>query len=421
MLVGRKQERDRILRELALAGTSPDVKRIVSIHGVQGVGTSALASCIRDESISQGLADVVLYVDTSDDRCCNDAGLFSALLDSTVFTGDAARKAKCTELRERCSVRAQQQPIKGSEFSATAELTEALVVDLLQSLYPLYEDEHQLQPEPASPKKIIIIIDRHSQREDEVDSWLLDDVLLYSYIKSFSDIRFYASPYVQAHIPIRRFLDIRIVVAGKSAPGIYRNKGWERWKPAMLSVPLQLFGKREVNDILLDAGIKDVDIRLVEQCFEQTGGHPALVASWLMRNTSHFLPQVDTTSLPDRSWSYFTRSLSIDELRYARIAAACEIVDDDVLRCFLHNEHDRQSAMNFFIRHWAFAQCPAPHSNAVFVREQARLRLLELSTPAGEQDMDRLKEIYSTHKLLMDALPNIQVQHLQMLLSLIHI
>lgn len=414
MILGRKAERDAILRELRVPSVAPECKRIISLHGDQGVGTSTLSAWLRDTARTERIADAVVFLDTSLPACRNRSGIIE-LLDASVVYPGSDFDTRTSEVRSILSADGSSVADEGKQSSI---LSEALFVDWIQALYPQLESDASSQREVKVPKKVLLIIDRHADNQHLVDAWLLDHLLITAFIKKFADFHHYHSPYLKPDVFVRQFIDLRVVIAGKSPlDSEVSDKRWERWKSTILPVHLRGFDSAEVTEVLKDFAVSDP--REINECIQSTGGHPVLVASWLQRRGSE-TSSVEESDVTHHDWQYFTSSLSPQEIRYLRIAASCEWVNGDVLKCFLESDAERSKAESFLRSHWSCVPCLHNGIPSYTLLGQARTRLRALPTPSAERSMDELDIIFRTYSNLDDVFSSLRPRQILMVRALAH-
>ncbi|MFM2133518.1 MAG: hypothetical protein RL156_799, partial [Bacteroidota bacterium] len=227
MILGRTAERETIVRELRTAATAPECKRVLSIHGEQGVGTSALCAWLTEAAVTQGLADLVLRADTSGPECATLPGFIKSLLNSAVSSGEHQGMPEASELN---AILESEDAAFTDDTRSVSIVSEAFFVDLLQSLHVFVRPDMQQRREHMAPKKVLIVIDRHEDDARRIDTWILDQLLVTAFVKSFGDFQYYQSPYIKPDTFVRQLLDIRVVVAGKLPLGTgAADKRWDRW------------------------------------------------------------------------------------------------------------------------------------------------------------------------------------------------
>lgn len=411
MILGRNAERELLLRELRVSSGAPECKRIISLYGGTGVGTSAITSWLQQTACAESLADAVLFVDTSHPSCTGLTGIISSLHKSVVYPSlDAVSSASEVEsLLKKYSQSAED------ELKRSGELFEAMMVDWIHSLIVDPETELGEQREPRQPKKILLIIDRHNDNVRLVDSWLLEHVMFNALIKKFADFQFYHSPYLKPDLFVRQVLDLRIVVAGKyPLADQTSDKRWDRWRPTILSVPLRVFSASELEKVLRD--YSDVRSEQIAECFASTGGHPMLVRSWINR---HLASRQDINeAASEQSRLYLSSALSPSEIRLLRIAAACDWLNSDVLRCFIGGDTERDHAESVLRSHWMCTPCLHMGIPAFALFDQARKDIRSLAVPAGEQTMAELDIIFRSYSNIDGILFEMRPKHSRMVRAL---
>lgn len=452
MILGRTAERETIVRELRTAATAPECKRVLSIHGEQGVGTSALCTWLTEVAGSQGLADLVLRADTSEPECATLPGFVRSLLNSAVSFAEHQGIPEPSELN---AILESEDYVFSDDARSSSIISEAFFVDLLQSLHVFVRPDMQQRREHMAPKKVLVIIDRHEGDARRIDSWILDQLLLTAFVKSFGDFQFYQSPYIKPDTFVRQLLDIRVVVAGKLPLGTSAaDKRWERWNSTIQPIHVKVFGMEELNDVLKEHGLNEP--HQVDACFAATGGHPVLVSSWLSRSAREHVDrdvhvnqddnddnQVNTHSVseithPDSGGevnnridaphatqhqlpgnvNYFEKTLSPQEMRYLRVAAACSWVHADVLRCFFSDVQERHRAEACIRNHWTCR--PILHNGMAgfSMFPQARERLRSMVIPAGEISMQELDIIFMTYERVVELVKAMPLKYMHLLRAL---
>lgn len=448
MILGRSAERDILLRELRTAATAPECKRVLSIHGEQGVGTSALCAWLTEAAVPQGLADLVLRADTSGPDCATLPGFIKGLLNSAVSSGEHQGMPEASELS---AILESEDAVFTDDARSISIVSEAFFVDLLQSLHVFVRPDMEQRRENMSPKKVLIVIDRHEDDARRIDTWILDQLLVTAFVKSFGDFQYYQSPYIKPDTFVRQLLDIRVVVAGKVPLGTgAADKRWERWNSTIQPIHVKVFGMKELSLVLKEHGV--VDPQQVSACFSATGGHPALVSSWLLRVSGKHDDESERSDIASGTESksksritdtdteggaqealkaeqltkhevrgnvnYLEKTLSPTEMRYLRVAAACRWVHGDVLRCFFSDVEERQRAEACIRHHWTCQ--PILHNGvaAFSLFPQARERLRGIATPAGEKSMQELDLIFMTYERVVEMVKAMPLKYMHLLRAL---
>ncbi len=381
MLIGRSSELQSIVSEIAKPATANDVKRIIAVHGMFGVGKSTVLREVVERLHNASHVDVVLS-SNEDARLEHLPEFVHQLLNSfyacrddipryksdetdsrwmryielrkemdSLFGPAAPNHDNTTELAEaRQNYTKQRNADERRLLSDTASvMCEALIVDLMNTFFPLQsrdgEDPHF--EVPSTQRKIVVVIDTYEKMSTALNAWLLEHFLLYCYIKRFGDFRSYNSPYLSPEVHVRQFFDIRFLLAGREP--LFETdpeRRWDRWQSTVLDIPLKQFNPQHVREYFELENNHLID---VQEVMRSTGGIPYLVSLWSRTQTiqgSDPERQSIVSHAADRILWY----KSTEQKAWVRCAAFCEWFDADLLRCFSEAHANPHKAYEYLRR-----------------------------------------------------------------------
>lgn len=401
MLIGRRQEQELILHHLQQPPSATEVKRIIAVNGLFGVGKSTLLRAMIADIQQKALADALLisnedahvqylpefvYQLMNSFRACKaDTPRFrsdetdSRWMRFSEIAGELkTRDAEAWQtIEERSTLRSasermEYQPQSNSENSFDASIrsrfksaddqrltldtgnvvSEALIVDLMNTFYPLNDNIQTLGDyiKKGAARKIVILIDTYEKISATLNQWLLENFLPYCYTKRFGDFRSYNSPFLTPDLAVSQFFDFRFIIAGREPLSTTdAERRWDRWRSTLAEMHLEEFSEEEIQQFLKQEGI--VSSVSSEELRSATTGLPYLVSLWADVFKAR-RAGADSSYLAalaqERVFWYKTEQ----QKEWIRAAAFCEWFDADALRCFPPANQSYKEAFNY-LRHSA--------------------------------------------------------------------
>lgn len=405
MIVGRTKEIQQILVELHKpvnpADKTEDIKRIIAINGLFGVGKSTLLRNIVAQVETLNCADALLtsnedaHVKYLPEFVYQLMNSFKACKPGTPrFRSDEtdARWMRFSEIagelksrdektwqriEERASLRSGAEMMEyepqltgdnnfdstiRSQFKSSDDqrltldtgnvISEALIVDLMNTFFPLIGGVQSLEDYlvHTEPVKIVILIDTYEKISATLNQWLLENFLPYCYSKRFGDFRSYNSPYLTPDLFVSQFFDFRFIIAGREPLSFTDSeRRWDRWRTTMLELHLDEFTDEEIKTFLKKEGIQDsVNIKEIR---EVTTGLPYLVTLWADVFKAR-RAGADSSYLAALAQERIFWYKTDQQKEWIRVAAFCDWFDGDTLRCFEASNTTHREAYNY-LRHSA--------------------------------------------------------------------
>jgi len=405
MIIGRTKEIQQILVELHKpvnpADKTEDIKKIIAVNGLFGVGKSTLLRNIVAQVETLNCADALLtsnedaHVKYLPEFVYQLMNSFKACKPGTPrFRSDEtdARWMRFSEIAgelkirdektwerivERAALRSgsemmdyEPQLTGDNNFDSTIRsqfkssddqrltldtgnvISEALIVDLMNTFFPLVGEAHSLEDYlvHSEPVKVVVMIDTYEKISATLNQWLLENFLPYVYSKRFGDFRSYNSPYLTPDLYVSQFFDFRFIIAGREPLSFTDSeRRWDRWRTTLLELHLDEFTDEEITTFLKNEGIKDAvninDIRTV------TTGLPYLVTLWADVFKAR-RAGADSSYLAALAQERIFWYKTDQQKEWIRAAAFCDWFDGDTLRCFPPANKTHREAYNY-LRHSA--------------------------------------------------------------------
>ncbi len=379
MLIGRTKELDLILQEIRKPATANDLKRIIAVHGMFGVGKSTLLREVIAELQQSNMVHAVLY--SNEDAHIEHLPEFMYQLVNSfrACKADVPRyKSDETDSRWMRFNEIQQEleqtraAAKSTSESGTTEsvaqlvkhrsaderrlmtdtasvICETLIVDLMNTFYPLGASGGESQvPAAHSQTKIVIVIDTYEKMTAALNSWLLEHFLLYCYIKRFGDFRSYNSPYLSQEVYVRQFFDIRFVIAGREPLRTTDpERRWDRWQHTLLELGLRQFNPENIREYFDE---NKLELQSVDEVMHATAGIPYLVSLWSHAHRFDETHADGNQTIAAHAQERIFWYKSPQQKEWIRTAAFCDWFDADLLRCFRSSHDHSQEAYNYLRR-----------------------------------------------------------------------
>ncbi len=370
MLIGRNKELERILQEIAKPPTAGDVRRIIAINGIFGVGKSTLLREVIAQLQQDHLVDALLY--SNEDAHIRHLPEFVYQLVNSFrackeniprFKSDEtdSRWMRYYELIQESDPTTKAAEVKGPAASSAstdstsvalkgrnaddrrllsdtgAVMCETLIVDLMNTFFPLSvsgsaDTRDASGRSTIQQRKIVIVVDTYEKMTTVLNTWLLEHMLLYCYIKRFGDFRSYNSPYLSPDLFVRQYFDIRFIIAGREPlRSTDMERRWDRWQQTLLEIGLHQFKAETVREYLKSEGM-DASSR-VDDVMQATEGLPYLLSLWSHTKRSKDNGGADQNiAVHARERIFWYKSQ--EQVGWITAASFCEWFDADILRCF---------------------------------------------------------------------------------------
>ncbi len=434
MLIGRTKELDLILQELRKPATANDLKRIVALHGMFGVGKSTLLREVIAELQSNSIVDAVLY--SNEDAHIRHLPEFMYQLvnsfrackkDIPRYKSDEtdSRWMRYNELLQELE-QLRTERSTGSALPESAEalsqllkhrsaderrlmtdtasvMCETLLVDLMNTFYPLSSEGGSTAiPAAQSQRKIVIVIDTYEKMTTALNTWLLEHFLLYCYIKRFGDFRCYNSPYLSPEVFVRQYFDIRFIIAGREPLRTTdAERRWDRWQHTFLEIGLRQFGPAEIRSYFEESKI---DLTSVDEVLNATAGIPYLVNLWSHAHkfdeTHNGGEQTIAAHAQERIFWYKSQ----EQIEWIRCAAFCPWFDADLLGCFSSIQGSAQDAYSYLRRRTELCRESKDHPSKLellpVIRDSIQ-HALKQESPERAAEYEQVVKTYEAAKALL--------------------
>jgi hypothetical protein len=391
MFVGRIDE-IQLVREMLRSPQGED-GAIVAFHGLFGAGKTTLLRRVRAIVEKEGLADAIMA--TNEDIAATtlpefvfalasgfqslDQGIVRLVLDETEarrrrylqiagqlgadampllqrVRGDGPANGAYGDRRIEAEAHALEIAIKNQfnnrddqrlTLDTANVVTEALIVDLMTTFYPLGAGAGSLEEElrRKGRRKLLLVIDTYEKITQLVNPWLLESFIPYMFQKRFGDFQSYRTAHLPDHIHIREFFDVRLVIAGRERLSLTDpERRWDRHREIMREHRVGPFSREELAEYLRSSGF-DPDKHL-DEVAELTQGLPYLASLWVDATSAEEAgaERAFLNALAEQRIFWYK---SPEQREWIRSAAFLDWFDADALRCFAPVGEDATRAFEY--------------------------------------------------------------------------
>lgn len=282
-------------------------------------------------------------------------------------------------------------------------VTEALLVDLMTTFYPLSNGttlEQRLAE--RGRRRILVAIDTFEKITSLVNPWLLESFLPYVHQKRFGDFQSYRTSHLPDHIPIREFFDIRLIVAGRERLSLTdQERRWDRYRDVMREHRVGPFTSDELAEFLMSYDF-DPDEHL-NTVMRLTQGLPYLASLWVDAANAEASGAEGAflNALAEQRIFWYKTP---EQREWIRAAAFLDWFDADALRCFAVIGDEAPRAFEYLRNSSEVARPSQQHPGKFELHEIIRLALrdatMQESGERAEDYREAAEAFHAAHDVL---------------------
>ncbi len=220
---------------------------------------------------------------------------------------------------------------------------ESLIVDLMNTFYPISDSENPIIIKTGEKKKIILIFDNIDSINGSIYYFFLNYVIPYCFTKTFGEFVSYHISFIDSNIKISDFFDFKLIFSSRNDFINLNQNILQELLPYVHKVNLNYLNETEINEEVKANTNSNLDRNKI---FNITKGIPLLLSERQESNTTEY---DYTKNICKSAYNSIIKDLSIKEIDYLHILAFIDNLEEKSLSFFDKYKTSVHTLKNFLL------------------------------------------------------------------------
>lgn len=228
-------------------------------------------------------------------------------------------------------------------FETYTVAIESLIVDLMNSFYPISDSENPVINKTGDRKKVVLCLDNIDSINGSIYYFFLNFVIPYCYTKTFGEFISYHISFIDSNIKISDFFDFKVIISSRNDFINLNHSILQNLLPFVQLVNLNYLSENHITDEYKNDSNKNIDLNKI---YNISKGIPLLLSEAAEANLNEF---DYTKHICKLAYNAIIKDLSIKEIDYLHILAFIDNLEERSLKYFDKYKTSVNTLKNFLL------------------------------------------------------------------------